>query len=347
MTMTHKERVLKTIKGEPVDKMPAFTGFGAVLVEGLEKYDLRFAHVHLDADEMAKAAAATSELAGLEAIVVPFDMGVEAEALGATLNTYPHSEDLLYPTLRDKFVHTADDIKLPEDIANAGRVPLVAEAIKKLKAQYGEEYAVASWVLGPFTLAGQVMDLNELLKMSFKEPERAEAILDKLSDMIIGVGKAYIAAGADYLSLREMGATSDVLSPRAYKKQIKSFSQRIVDELKATGVPVVYHICGNTNMIIEDMAALGADAVSVDQKNDLKASREKLGDDVVLLGNVNPWDVFTQGTKEDVQREVKASVEAGADAVWPGCDIWPSTSTDNIKTWVETSHGLTPRRSGA
>ncbi|GAB4247963.1 MAG: methylcobamide:CoM methyltransferase MtaA [Thermoleophilia bacterium] len=344
--MTHKERVLKTIKGEPVDEVPAFTGFGAVIVDGLQKYDLRFAHVHLDADEMAKAAKATTELAGVDAIVVPFDMGVEAEALGATLNTYAHSEDILYPTLRDKFVHSADDIKLPDDFATAGRVPVVTEAIKKIKAEYGDEYAVASWVLGPFTLAGQVMDLNELLKMSFKEPEKAEGILDKLSDMIIGVGKAYIDAGADYITLREMGATSDVLSPRAYKKQIKQFSQRIVDEFKAAGVPVVYHICGDTNMIITDMAELGADAVSVDQKNDLVASREKLGDDVVLFGNINPWDVFSQGSKEEVEKAVKDALAQGVDAVWPGCDLWPDTPIENLKAWVELSHSAESRRNG-
>src|SRR5664279_684696 len=88
MSMTPKERVINLIQGKGIDKIPACTGFGSVIVDGLKKYDLRFAHVHLDAQEMADAAAATVELAGLESAIVPFDMGVEAEALGATLNTY-------------------------------------------------------------------------------------------------------------------------------------------------------------------------------------------------------------------------------------------------------------------
>ena len=160
---------------------------------------------------MAASAAATVELVGTAAAIVPFDMGVAAEALGATLNTYPHSEDILYPTLRDKYVHDADDIKMPADSPPpAGcrwwrRYPQDQE-------RFGPDVAVGSWVLGPFTLAGQSMDLNEILKMTFKEPAKAERSW-RSSQFLIGEVQVYVAAGADFISLREMGATSDVLSP--------------------------------------------------------------------------------------------------------------------------------------
>jgi [methyl-Co(III) methanol-specific corrinoid protein]:coenzyme M methyltransferase len=338
--MTSKERAVNVLLGKPVDVMPVFSGFGNVIVDSLKKYNLRFAHVHLDAQEMADAAAGTVELVGTDAAVVPFDMGVAPEALGATLNTYPHSEDILYPTIRDKYIHTADDIKVPADMSQAGRVPLVCDAIKKLKAKFGEEVAVGSWVLGPFTLAGQSMDLNEILKMTFKEPDQANAILAKLTEVLIGEAKAYEAAGADFISVREMGATSDVLSPRTFKKLIKGYSELIVKEIK---VPTVYHICGSNAMIIEDMAAMGANAISVDQKNDLKVTREQLGDDAIILGNVHPWDVLSQGTPEEITAAVK---DAGqyADAIWPGCDLWPDTKIENLKAWVAASRELAPRR---
>jgi [methyl-Co(III) methanol-specific corrinoid protein]:coenzyme M methyltransferase len=340
MAMTKKERALNIIAGKPVDVVPCFSGFGSVIVAGLEKYDLRFAHVHLDAQEMADAAAATVELCGTAAAIVPFDMGVAAEALGATLNTYPHSEDILYPTLRDKYVHTAEDIKMPEDIAMAGRVPLVCEAIKLLKAKFGDEVAVGSWILGPYTLAGQSMDLNDILKSTLKEPAKVEAILEKLSEFLIGEAKAYVAAGADFITLREMGATSDVLSPRTFKKMVRKYSDMI---LAAIPGPKVYHICGDTNVIIEDMAQM-CNCVSVDQKNDMAASRKKIGEDVVLLGNVHPWDVFAQGTPAQVAELVCNAATAGADSVWPGCDLWPQTPVENLQAWVKATEGTVPRR---
>ncbi|HZK48706.1 MAG TPA: MtaA/CmuA family methyltransferase [Thermoleophilia bacterium] len=341
MAMTSKERVLNLITGKPVDQVPASSGFGNVIVAGLEKYNLRFAHVHLDAQEMADAAAATVELVGIESPIVPFDMGVLAEALGARLNTYPHSEDLLYPTLRDKFVQTADDIVVPADMSSAGRVPLVCEAIQILKKRFGDDYPVGAWVLGPFTLAGQVWDLNDLLKSSAKDPAKVEAILSKLTDALMLEAKAYADAGADFITLREMGATSDVLSPRMFKKTVKSWSEKI---LASISLPKVYHICGGTDMIVTDMAEVGADAISVDQKNDVAATREKLGPDATIFGNVHPYDVFTAGTPEMVREAVQKAIDAGVDAVWPGCDIWPDTGTENLKIWVDMVHGMKPRR---
>ena len=340
MAMTSKERALNIIKGLPVDKVPAFSGFGNVILAGLEKYDLRFAHVHLDAQEMADAASATHELVGTASVNVPFDMGVTAEALGATLNTYPHSEDILYPTLRDKYVHEAADINMPSDWSSAGRVPVVAEAITKLKERYGDDVAVGSWVLGPFTLSGQSMDLNEALKTTLKEPERAAELLAKFTEALVEEAKMYIDAGADYMVLREMGATCDVLSPRSFKKLVKDYSAEI---LATWDVPKVYHICGSTDMIIEDMAGLGADAVSVDQKNTVSLSREKLGPEAVILGNVHPWEVFSQGTPDQIRASIEA-VTPYVDSVWPGCDMWPDTPVENLRAWVEATESMTPRR---
>jgi [methyl-Co(III) methanol-specific corrinoid protein]:coenzyme M methyltransferase len=341
MAMTQKERALNIIQGKPVDVVPAFSGFGSVIVAGLQKYDLKFAHVHIDAQEMADAAAATVELCGTAAAIVPFDMAVAAEALGATMNTYAHSEDILYPTLRDKYVHNAEDIKMPADISKAGRVPLVCDAIKILKAKFGDEVAVGAWILGPYTLAGQSMDLNDILKSTLKEPAKVEAILEKLSQFLIGEAKAYIAAGADFITVREMGATSDVLSPRTFKKIVRQYSEKILNAINE--VPVVYHICGDTNVIVEDMAQM-CKCISVDQKNDVAASRAKVGEDIVILGNVHPWDTFAQGTPAQVAELVCDAATAGADSVWPGCDLWPDTPVENLQMWVKSCEGTVPRR---
>ena len=74
---------------------------------------------------------------------------------------------------------------MPEDWSSAGRVPLVAEAIGKLKERHGDDVAVGSWVLGPFTLSGQSMDLDEALKTTLKEPERAAELLEKFTEALI------------------------------------------------------------------------------------------------------------------------------------------------------------------
>src|SRR5512137_2538183 len=159
-TMNARERVLKMFAGETVDRPPCFSGMGNVTTEGLKSLNQNFAATHLDAKMMAKAAASTYKHFGFECGVAPFDLCIEAEAMGCEINVYAHSEDLLYPTIKKKLIHNEAELEIaiPADLTKRGRVPLMVEAIQLLKKDIGTEAAIGSYVLGPFTLAGQVME---------------------------------------------------------------------------------------------------------------------------------------------------------------------------------------------
>lgn len=109
-----------------------------------------------------------------------------------------------------------------------------------------------------------------------------------------------------------------MLSPRMFGSLIQPHLQSVFAALDS---PKVLHICGDTTLIIEQMADCGADAVSVGQKNDLSESRKELGEDVILLGNLDPYNVLVTQEPEDIDGAVKEIIEKGVNAVWPGCDI--------------------------
>ena len=329
--LSSKERVRKFFAGEEIDRMPVFSGYGNVTVHGLEKHGWNFAEIHVDANKMANMAASTPQLFGLECAVVPFDMGVEAEALGAGVNFYSHHTDIVYPTINKKVSETvADlDLQIPSDLAQAGRIPLVCDAIRQLKEEVGDQVAIGSWVLGPYTLAGQLVDIGDLAKMAFKKKAMVDGVLDKLADALIGISKIYRDAGADYITVREMGAGPDILSPRIFKTLIRPHLEKVFNGLES---PKILHMCGDTNTIVEEMALCGADAISVDQVNDVAESRKKLGPGVCILGNVDPYKVVVTGTPEDVDNAVKEAVANGVNAIWPGCDIFPTAPKDNMVT---------------
>lgn len=327
--MIPKERVVRLLRREPVDRMPCFSGQGMVTSPGIKSLGLKFPNIHLTAENMAKSAATTSTMFGFDAIVIPFDMCVLPEAMGLKMSIYENSEDILYPTIPEKIWNDPDEVVIPSDIFKKGRMPVVEEAIKILLRDYGERYAVGSWVLGPFTLAGQILELDMLLKMVVKQPAKVEALLDKLSDLIIEVGRRYREIGVDYMSLREPGVNTDLLSPRVFKKMIQPRLTRILTAWKS---PKILHICGSTDAIIPAMMECGADAISVDQKNSLAESRGKIGDSQLLFGNYDPFAVPCRMETDEVRKVIKECVEAGADAVWPGCDIWPDVKEDNMIT---------------
>jgi [methyl-Co(III) methanol-specific corrinoid protein]:coenzyme M methyltransferase len=214
----------------------------------------------------------------------------------------------------------------------------VVDAIKELKETVGDEVAVGGWVLGPYTLAGQLFELDDLFKKSFKKPDAVHNALDVLEGFLIDLAALYREAGADYMTVREMGGGGDILSPRMFGSLIQPHLRKIFAALDS---PKILHICGDTNLIIEQMADCGADAVSVDQKNDLRETRKKLGDDVILLGNLDPYNVLVAGTLEEIDGAVKDIIDSKVNAVWPGCDIWPDVPKDNMLALMEATfkHG--------
>lgn len=333
--VSSRERVLKLFEGHEVDRPPCFSGMGNITTAGLRSLNYKFSTVHLDSKKMADAAATTYKYFGFECGVVPFDLCVEAEALGCEINVYAHSEDILYPTIRKKIIHNEDemDLRIPDELNKRGRIPLVAEAIGLLKKDIGNDVAIGSYVLGPFTLAGQIMELNELLKLSFKKPDKVGKLLDILTEAIIIVAREYEKAGADYITVREMGATSDVLSPRVFKTLILPYLKRVFKELT---VPSVIHICGKTNDIAPFMLESGARAISVDQKNDVAETRKKLGSEALIFGNYDPYNVLVAGTPDRVRDTIKRCIDDGVSAVWPGCDIWPTVPEENFRAMMET-----------
>ncbi len=328
-----RDRVLRLLRREEIDRLPIFSGMGNITVHGLKESNVRFPEVHANPRLLAETSSSTYKMFGFECAVVPYDIAVEAEVLGCTMNTYPHSEGILYPTIKDKAITNPEDIRIPENISEKGRVPVITEAIRLLKNELSDELAIGTYILGPFLLAGQVMELEGLLKQSFKDSKKIDKILMILSDFIILLSKIYKNAGVDYITIREMGASADVLSPRMFKSLVKPHLDRIMAEVES---PKILHICGNTNPIVNDMATTGADAISVEAKNDVSRTKRLLGEEALVFGNLDSYNILCSGSPEDVEKEVMRCIKDGVDAVWPGCDIWPDVPYENMQVMVDT-----------
>ncbi|MFQ5484032.1 MAG: uroporphyrinogen decarboxylase family protein [Desulfobacterales bacterium] len=331
--MTPKERITKLFKKEPIDTMPVFSGQGMVTIQAIEKMGIRFAQVHTSAEYLAQSAMVTAEMNDFDAVIIPYDLCSIPEALGRGVSLYDEAEGILYPTVPHKW-DKIEDVQIPEDFLSKGRLPIIDEAFRKLKTESEDgKFAVGAYVLGPFTMAGQVYELDLLLKGLRKDKERVLAFLGQMTDLVIKAAKHYEALGADYINIREMGSGSDLLSPRMWKDMIKPNLTRIFDALSC---PTVNHICGSTDLIIEMMNECGADAISVDHKNTTAESRKKLGNDVLLFGDFNPYSLLVQGDVSEVEPVIKKCIDDGVDAVWPGCDIWPDVKKENVEAYVQT-----------
>ncbi len=330
--MTAKERVINFFKKEPIDRMPCFSGMGMVTIQAIEQMGIRFPQVHTSSENLARSAMLTAEIFGFDASIIPYDVCTVAEALGRGISLYEDSEEILYPTVPSKWPGP-EEVEIPDNFLSKGRMPLVDDAIGQLKSLSNDRFAIGGWVLGPFTMAGQLIELDILLKGAGKFREKIEAFLVKVTDLVIKVAQHYQSLGVDYMNIREMGTGSDLLSPRMWKSLIQPNLRKVFEAL---GSPKILHICGSTDMIIEMMNDCGADALSVDQKNNVKESRKKLGSEVLLLGNFDPFNTLVQMEASEVETVIKKCIDDGVDAVWPGCDIWPAAKKENVEAYVRT-----------
>jgi len=331
--LTGKERVKKLFKREPVDTMPCFSGQGAVVVQAIEKMGTQFAKIHTDAKLLAESAITSARLFNMDAVVIPYDMAVVAEAMGRGVSLYDGAEGIIYPTVPNKW-KDFDEIDIPADYMSKGRLPMIDEAFKIIQKE-APDLAVGAWVLGPFTMAGQIMELDILLKSIKKKKDLVTGFLDQITQITIDLVKHYQELNVDFINVREMGSGTDLLSPRMWKTLVGPNLTKVFDAI--TCVPSVNHICGSTDMIIEMMHGCGADALSVDQKNNIVETRKKLGNDVLLLGNFDPYGTLCQMEDQaEVEKVIKQCIDNGIDSVWPGCDIWPDIKEENMRTYVNT-----------
>jgi [methyl-Co(III) methanol-specific corrinoid protein]:coenzyme M methyltransferase len=335
-----RHEIIALLAGERPARLPVFGGLPSLTRAGLETAGVAYAQAHTDAELMARAAASTAEVFDYEAVVVPHDMCVEAEALGAAADFHDESAGFSAPSVTGPLAmgDVPALLHAPAELAGAGRVPLVVDAIRRLKAGPGRHLAVGAWVPGPFTLGWQLYGIDGWMEI-VTDPEALGPRLELLVDAVAIVAAAYRTAGADYLTIHEMGGSPQVIGPRVFRARVKPALTRLIAQLPR---PVVLSVCGNTNAVVEDLAACGAAALNLDHLNELGRTRQQLGPEAILLGNFDPVGVLSQGTPELVAETVRGIAEAGADAVWPGCDLWPDIPPENFRALVEAARQ--PRR---
>jgi MtaA/CmuA family methyltransferase len=326
--MNQRDNILSLFSGQKPKRPPCFSGLIHVTAAGLDSVGLKLHETHMDTDRMARAAASTYRLTGFGSAAVPFELCVEAEALGAELDFRVGSANLEFPRVAKPLFASCEQVNVAN--AKGGRTPLVCEAIRLLKDDIGREVVIGAFVPGPFTLLSILLKPDTLMLDLKRDPTSVHTALNATADMVIRSALAYHQAGADMLTVHEMGGSPGVLGPKRFEAFVLPVLQKVLASLPK---PRVLSVCGNTNGAMLVLAQAGADALSVDQLNDLAASRATLPDSL-LFGNIDPVGVLANGTESDLHQSVSAAIAAGVDAIWPGCDLYPSTPPDNLRAML-------------
>jgi len=152
-----------------------------------------------DPTSLTKAISMAYQLLRYDAIVIPFDPTLEAETLGASVEFRPDSPPRIGScSFTEK---NCTDTSFDSIIQN-GRMPIVFETIKRLKAQLGKDTDILAGVTGPLTLAYQLQG-ETFREKCLSNPEQAISFLEFTSQITTRVIRHYGELGVNGILMLE------------------------------------------------------------------------------------------------------------------------------------------------
>ena len=223
-----KELIFKTLRHEQTDSIP-WVPFSGVHAGKLKGYNAE--EVLTEEDKLVESVLEVNKLYAPDGLPIIFDLQVEAEILGCELlwsKRNPPSVST-HPLETEKTVPCICKIPTPE----SGRLPMILSAMKRIKAEIGDQTALYGLICGPFTLASHLRGTGLFMDMG-KDPEYARALMDFCAQVSMAMADMYIDAGMDVIAV--VDPLISQVSPRHIKSILFDSFKGVFDYIRAKNV---------------------------------------------------------------------------------------------------------------
>ena len=163
-------------------------------------------------------------------------------------------------------------------------------------------------------MACDLRSMENFMMDMMMEPEFAGALLDRVTDTIIGLTRNYIEAAGDALDMIELPgddyAANDnlIFSPQLFRQMIRPRLERIVAAVREVRpeIAIMLHSDGAIGKLVPDFIEMGIDVVHPLEPvagMDPAQIKRDYGDRISFLGGVDISHAMP-GTLEDVRADV-------------------------------------------
>lgn len=318
-------------KASPVKKAFPVLSFPAVQLMGISVKELIS-----DASAQARGMKLVTEHTDSAASVSLMDLSVEAECFGAEIRV---SEDEV-PTVVGSVVSTGEEAEALEiPPIGSGRTGIYIDAIRQAVKEITDRPVFAG-VIGPYSLAGRLMDVTEIMILCYEEPDMVHAVLKKVTRFLTDYCLAYKEAGANGVIMAE--PLAGILSPALEEEFSEPYVGELVEAVQDDSFAVIYHNCGGgVSMMASSIASTGAAAFHFGNAVDMEEMLEKMPKDRLVMGNIDPAGQFRNGTPESIREETLALMERCCKydnfVISSGCDIPPMSKWENIDAFFDAA----------
>ena len=283
-------------------------------------------------DNLANGMKSVADKVDSAASISLMDLSVEAECFGSPI-VFSDSE---VPTVKESIITEMEEVEaLQIPAIGTGRTKIYVDAIRKA-SELILDRPVFAGMIGPYSLAGRLLDVTEIIYFCYDEPEMVIALLDKVTEFLISYGKAYKEAGAHGIMIAE--PLAGMLSPEMESKFSAPFMKKIVNALQDENFSVIYHNCGdNTIQMIDSILTIGADAYHFGNAISMEEMLQHVPKDIIVMGNIDPVTQFCNGTPESIHKATLELLEKCSKypnfIISSGCDIPAMAPWENINAF--------------
>ncbi len=336
------ERLLRSCRGEPVDRPPVWLmrQAGRYLPEYRRvREGVSFLEMCRDVDRAVEVSLQPLHLVGTEAVIVFSDIFVPVVGMGVDLDFRP-GPVVAEPIRRSEQVEA---LRVPDPRIS---VPFVFEILRRLRGELDPKGVPLIGFSGaPFTLAAYLVEgarskeFSAIRRLVHEGSEVLRALLGRLSEMVVGYLRAQVEAGAQVVQLFDTWAGQ--LAREEYREWVLPVHRAIAAGLDRERAPLILYVKDGAHLV-DLMAESGADVVSLDWRADLGDAAERIGRRVSLQGNLDPCALTAPPARiEDRVRGLAAAARRARGHVLNlGHGCLPDTPVDGVRAFTAAARSL-------
>lgn len=327
MKINMKQWVAEIIHQKEVTAMPVMTHPGIELNGNTVREAVSKGKVH------AEAVIKLTQAYQSAAACTIMDLTTEAESFGAEIAFSDEAVPAVVGHMLTD-VKSINELQVPS--LSAGRIPQYLKA-NLLAARAIQDRPVFAGCIGPFSLAGRLYDMSEIMVLIYEHPDEAHTLLAKCTQFIEKYCEALKQTGVNGVLMAEPAA--GLMSNDDCKTFSSAYVKYIVNKVQDDNFIVVLHNCGNQGHCTETMVETGAAAYHFGNKCQMEEVIKEVPPTALAMGNLDPVSLFKDGTPEQMRKATLDLLEKTRQypnfVLSSGCDTPPHTPIENVNEFFK------------
>src|SRR5690348_2610850 len=279
-----------------------------------------------------------------------YGMAAEPSVLGAKIKFWQDNTPSEYHTLyRLEDIDEFPEYEIEADAFAAMTLHRYKMALPKIR-EMGEIIPFVT-ARGPMCTAGFVRSTSNLMIELVEKPDEVHRLLDLCTRVVIDWLKAQHKVIGD--TVEGIFILDDIVgfvNEEHYLEFCHPYLKRICDAFPTDWVKL-YHNDAEVDACLDHLPDAGFNVLNWGKQKDIREVKQRVGDRMCLMGNVNPLEIAVRGTPEETREATLDCLEGGGvtgHILSVGGGVSPGMPRENVRAMLEALNEFNAKiRAGA